>query len=175
MNIKYRIRDWYYTVRSWYYKFTTIKPRALTHRYCDATELLPQCMFEVFCQFMETEILKDCPINWDSDDEHRIARAKMQEIYDWWTTEYIPYFKDENEEMQELYAKIEDIDFLSLFKPVEEGSNVHRYAPEEFLSKEKLEEYEKTNERISEIDNLMDKNKKKYMHELVDIVDFLWT
>lgn len=174
MRIQYIIKEYYYTVRSWFKRYTTIKPRALTHRYCDAVELLPHCMFEVFCKFMEKEVLKDCIVDWDYDDKHKIARMKMQEIYDWWTKEYIPYFNNENEEYEELFKKIEHIVFSDLLIPIE-GTHTSRYSPEETLSKKDFELMEETYDRISKIDNLMDQNKKKYMHELVDIVDFLWT
>lgn len=151
---------WYRTKCFCWYRYTTIKPRTLNHQWCDRCELLPHMMFEILSEFIE----KECSpghVNWNATERDQSARKKMQEIYDWWHTEYL------NDE--------------SVFNEWHEFIETHSKEPDTYLFHRVFD----TPENAQKADELwklchnksikLEEQKIKYMKELCEISPYMWT
>ena len=80
----WRPKNIWYQVKCWAWKrHTTYKPRYLPHTWCDKDHIIVHMNFEILCRFVEDELIPG-PVDWDADEEHRQAKAKMLELYNWW-------------------------------------------------------------------------------------------
>jgi hypothetical protein len=80
---------WYALKCKFWHRYTTIKPRGLSHEWLDRDLLLLHMIFEILCQFVEKELIpSEGQINWESDEEHKFAKKEMLELYHWWLNEY---------------------------------------------------------------------------------------
>lgn len=102
-RIKWRIGNIWYNFTCWaWHRYTIVKPRWLAHTYTDTCDLIPHTMFELLCQFIEDEKPFDRH-DWGWCKEHADAKAELMRLYLWWNTTYIPFYRDENPEMQKCY------------------------------------------------------------------------
>jgi hypothetical protein len=51
----------------------------------DRSQTMMYACFNLVKDFVEKEKAFDCHVSWDSDDEHREAKAEIMSIYTWWT------------------------------------------------------------------------------------------
>lgn len=92
----YRPHNIWYSIKcAIWHKYTTVKPRWLSHHFCDKTELMPFLLFECLCDFVEKERPFDA-INWDHDDTYKFIRDEIIELYAWFLCTYIPWFEESN-------------------------------------------------------------------------------
>ena len=85
---EWRPKEVWYNIKCFAWKrYTTVKPRTLGHTWCDKTNLIPHVLFEMLCDFVETE-LRNGRINWDAFEDQAAARDEMEILYTWWTETY---------------------------------------------------------------------------------------
>ena len=87
---------WYgFTCWAWH-RYSTVKPRTLSHTWCDAVELLPHTMFEILSRFVEKECSPG-PVDWYHkfapkvvvNGKTKFVRDEIQDLYDWWHQQYL--------------------------------------------------------------------------------------
>lgn len=71
-----------------------IRLRHLRSGWVDKDRLLPHVIFEILCQFIEEEDPENS-IDWQQDKKHAAAWTELNELYRWWTSEYVPFETDE--------------------------------------------------------------------------------
>lgn len=168
-------------------KYTTIKPRTIKyHTWCDKTELIPHVMFECLTQFIENECSPG-HVDWYHkyehegverihcsiivDGEERFVRDVMQELYDWWHNEYLPWFR--GEVTDKLYDSLPDT--VMKFTKCEDNEHLStmdfEYPNDENGADKTREIYDQINKIEAEMKNKLNKN----LHILVDCIGWMWT
>lgn len=171
----------WYRFKCWAWKrFTTVKPRWLDHTWCDRTELLAHTMFEILGRFIEEEASPG-HIEWYGEHGHKITvdgkekyvRDEMQELWDWWCTDYLEGYEQRR---NDIFAEIEKLDaeFLISRMQKDEESGLWTWNPQ-YKTPETGEKvaalYAKlTQDEKDEIAELQSR-----LHRLVDIREYLWT
>ena len=106
-------RLWYKLKCFCWKRYSTVKPRWLSHTWCDRDRLLLYCMFEILCRFLEEE--KD-NVEWytghlgkdkdgkeilgftiDVNGETVNVMDEMLELRRWWLEECLPYSNGEED------------------------------------------------------------------------------
>lgn len=100
--------EWLYPARCYLWnRWSTVKPRWLGHTWIDRSELLTFAMFEVLARFLEE--CEDYPL---SDPEHytiyvgmekKTVQQEMEDLLDWFLTEYLPYYEDRHPVLQTMW------------------------------------------------------------------------
>jgi len=85
---------WYRVACRLWRRHTTYKPRYLPHTWCDKDHVIVHMNFEILSRFVEDELIPG-PVDWDADEEHRQAKAKMMELYEWWKANHDVLERDE--------------------------------------------------------------------------------
>lgn len=113
-----RPKNLWYKFSCWGWKrYTTIKPRGLSHEWCDRDHLLIHVVFEVLCEFVEKEAkLKTYKKkDWEWQRKHNPGFYKSwkeaYELYNWWLKEYSddgpPSWNEKKETATEWYERDE--------------------------------------------------------------------
>lgn len=89
---RFRPKNLWYTFSCWAWKrYTTTKPRTLSHEWCDRNALLIHTVFEIARTFLEKEGPKN-EQKWAWQKEHNpefyASWLETKEIVDWWLNEY---------------------------------------------------------------------------------------
>jgi len=101
-------------------------------------------MFQILHDFVKKECSPGC-IDWESDEEHKSVRKKMEEILEWW---------------RETYLKFDSYD-LKLNSP----ERINKYSKEDCLKLDNA-----YNQDIK-----MEKELTEKMKEIIEIRGYLWT
>lgn len=151
----YRPKQIYYNIKGWFKPHWKIRPRDITwNTWVDKCHLLPSMMFEITTQFLEKECNPGI-VDWDCDfpgnfHEFRGERRKvidlMREAVDWWQSNH---YCNEYEADKEIY------DQISNTKNDKEKAKLYRQLWDNEIKREK--------------------EKKEYMHLLVDLHGRMWT
>lgn len=98
---------WYQLKCRFWKKYTTYKPRYLPHTWIDKDNILIHMNFEILSRFVEDELIPG-PVDWDADEEHRQAKAKMLELYEWWKENHdvLEKWNEFTWEQEEQYEKL---------------------------------------------------------------------
>jgi len=132
-------------------RYNRLHIKTLPVTWCNAVDQIPHAMFQILTNFIELE-KPDEHIDWNGTTEHRQARDKMDELYNWWHNTYLKF--DAWEDFDE--TKKSD----PLFK---DGQfNINDYE-KEFFDKVNQEEEEMRQELT------------RRCKELIDIQYYLWT
>ena len=90
-----RPKNLWYKLSCWGWKrYTTIKPRDLSHEWYDRSHLIIHVVFEVLCQFVEREarLTEYKKKDWEWQRKHNPYFYKSwkeaYELYNWWIKEY---------------------------------------------------------------------------------------
>lgn len=81
---------WYYLKCALWHKYNRVHVKTLPPTWCDRCTLLPHAMFQILRDFVDRECSPGI-VDWDSDDDHRKARAKMNELLNWWDNTYLKF------------------------------------------------------------------------------------
>ena len=100
MSLQYLLKNTWYNLKCrFWHKYSTVKPRTLSHTWVDRDMLMYHCMFEILSQFIEKELkpltlenVKD-EVDYDNHEMIMDQYEKEQELialYDWWHKEFVP-------------------------------------------------------------------------------------
>jgi len=147
------IKDTIYYVKCWLWKrHNRLHIKSLPPTYVDKDTLLEHSMFQILTNFLEKE-RPDEIVDWDGTPEHRQARDKMQELYDWW---------------HGIYLKFDCMEGFDESKRSKKCINKNG----QFCMNEYEEQfYDEANRKEEQIRNELTKK----CHELIDIRGYLWT
>lgn len=165
-----RIKDFFRSIKNRILKpYTTIKPRYLGHNWTDHVDILPHMMFESLSIFIEKECSPEC-VEWYGEYPHMImvgmewknVRDEMQDLYDWWHQEYIPYWMGDTD----IKFEGEDLEinefFIALNKDPKDRTKKERdYF--DYLSKLNQQQFE------------MDRELQSKMNRLIRLRRYMWT
>jgi hypothetical protein len=151
---------WYRILCFCWYRYTTVKPRTLNyHTWCDRDKLLVHTMFEILSQFIE----KECSpghVDWQSTNQHALARQELQTIYDWWYN---------------VYLKTADHCFDEYYNFMEKHSNGNFIKDIEFdIPNGKEKSAELRHDAIMK-DRELAETLKSMLKRLIDVHEFMWT
>ncbi len=179
---------WYrFTCWGWK-RYTTVKPRYLTHTWSDRTELLPHMMFEILSDFVENECSPGI-VEWYGEFGNKIevngkevyARDEMQELYDWWHEIYRKEYKEVNEMLWAEAHKHSPIDWDEEIEPDDEAHEVFPNAKvlyewkQEFKTEEDDEIYTRCLNGLNKLEKMQDEELEENMQRLVKLRMYLWT
>lgn len=189
MNIQELYWDWvpydwrpgqiWYRLTCWaWHRHTTVKPRYLGHTWCDRTELMPNMMFEILCQFVE----KECSpghVEWGDqwacnqitiDGIEKNAMDEMKELIRWWHEDY-----------HKIYPEVGDMLWAEASKhsPTREFIDVPdtdyiEWLPE-FATEEDKTIYNNCLMATNKLERNMDKALEDRLHRIVNLIPYLWT
>ena len=183
--------DWrpgelWYRLTCWAWKrYTTVKSRYLPHTYCDSVVLLPCTMFEILSRFIE----KECSpghVDWVGTG-HMVkvhgklvnVRDEMQEIYDWWHTDYHKRRIEEHDRISQLLTKHRPTSHTVPYDDddkvcSEEAALYFEWDPQ-FKSEEDRFITQTTFDSMHAMDRAYEKRLNEMMHRLVNLTPYLWT
>ena len=72
-----------YVRNKFWRKHNTIKIKSLDEQWHDKDELIIHVMFQILNNYIEIE-LKETPIDWTWNEEHKQAWIELQSLYQWW-------------------------------------------------------------------------------------------
>ena len=140
-----------------------LRIKTLPSTWIDSVEKLPHAMFQILTNFIELE-KPDDHINWDSTPDHRQARDKMDELYEWWHNVYLKF------DCMEGYDSSKTLSEEQRFTPIENDND------KEIRYKYNSNEYEKKFfEKANRLEMEMNEELNRRCKELIDIREFLWT
>jgi hypothetical protein len=61
-----------------------LKIKSLTDGWCDKDIIMLHACFQLLVDCVEKENLLDGHIDWEYNDEFKLARVELQALYDWW-------------------------------------------------------------------------------------------
>jgi hypothetical protein len=61
-----------------------LKIKSLSYGWCDKDIVMLHACFQLLVDCVEKENLLDGHIDWEYNDEFKLARAELQALYDWW-------------------------------------------------------------------------------------------
>jgi hypothetical protein len=116
----------------------------------------------LFCEFYEKGKLD--LVDWNSDENHKLIKSQMDEIYNWWKVERTRRIKERDEILTEWsehnkFWTEESKDFEGNY---EFKSMSIRYSDYLF-------------ELHSELERILDAEEEKYLMMLAEIRNYLWT
>lgn len=171
-------RLWYKLKCFCWKRYSTVKPRWLSHAWCDRDRLLLYCMFEILCRFLEEE--KD-NVEWyehlgkdkdgkeilgftiDVNGETVNVMDEMLELRRWWIEECLPYSDGEA-----------DNAWFSIWE-----KKVKPYLPDPFWAEIKdKEQKKKCDEGMEEIHNFEKQIEKEITARcirLLKVRGYMWT
>ena len=152
--------SWYWLKCRLWKKYNVVRVKTLPYTWNDRCELLPHAMFQILDDFVKKECSPEI-INWDADADHKAARAKMDELLDWWKNIYLKF--DEHD-VPERPAGLDNLDE----QVIKNENGLYTMRP---CTEEEKEYYKKVSEREKNMNNeLLSK-----MKELCELRPWLWT
>jgi len=158
-----QVRDaCYYLKCALWHKYNRVHVKTMNPTWHDSCDLLPHAMFQILRDFVDKECSPGIA-DWESDDYHKNARAKMDELLNWWDT----YLKfdccagyDESKclSKEERNTPIKDKDGKIVAYEWNSNDYEHQF-------------YDEANKKEA----AMEEELTKRMKELVDLRGFLWT
>lgn len=154
----YRPSQLWYVLKCWaWHRYTTIKPRYLSHKWTDKVDVLPHIMFEVLSEFIEDECSPGW-VEWYGDYPHvikvdgvdRNVRDEMQALYSWWHEKYNGSYP---EIIDEIYDSLPLEDFC--FPIAKQAEKVYGL--------------------VNRIEQRMDEELEEKMIRLVRLRPYMWT
>jgi hypothetical protein len=190
----------WYRFKCWaWHRHTTVKPRGLPHTWYDRSGLMPHMIFEILSQFIEGECGEDCHVDWyyEYDEDgvigHQVevggekvnVRDEMQDLYDWWHTDYLKNIDKIHDEWHE-HRKLHVYDvFTRVTDPVtldwvtEVDPNADAEELEEWGTQYSSPEAEVENERLfKEANDLEERYRVELnsrLHRVINIIPYMWT
>jgi hypothetical protein len=198
-----KIKHWYWRVIPYQYRpsilwykfrcfiwkrYTTIKPRYLSHVWHDRVDVLPHMMFEILSQFIEQECSPGY-IDWEASD-HLVefngksvnVRDEMQELYDWWHTTYMKEYTEVEEILWKEAHKHEPIDRFEEDEfeneediPQELKDEKFYTWEQDFKTTEDEEIYDRCMMALGNLEHQQNQALLSRMHRLVNLTNYLWT
>ena len=166
-HVWYRFKCW-----SWR-RYSTVKPRYLSHTWCDRSELMPHMMFEILCNFIE----KECSpghIEWYGEHGHKVgdkyAMDEMLELVDWWKN---VYNKEYREVADMLWRECEKHPSIQDFHPIEDSDN-YLWDPT-FETEEDEEIHDKCLKAANKLDRMMAKALEDRLYRIIPLLPSMWT
>jgi hypothetical protein len=120
-------------------------------------------MFEILSQFIEKECSPGC-IDWDADDEHKIVRTQMQELYDWW---HKVYNKQYEAVCDRLWAHAEK------HNPVTYWVNCQYQPTWETPKDQHL--YHLCLKALNNLETQLEQQLKGNLHRIINLMPYMWT
>lgn len=183
---KYRPHQLWYRLKCFVWKrYTTIKPRYLSHQWCDRSTLLPHIMFEVLSDFIERECSPG-HIDWEGtghtvvvNGEEINVSTEMHTLYDWWHQDYTKVYP---KTLEALWAEVfrfqpkhgdipKDYDGNVV---AEEDADVYEWTTI-FDSEEQRNAYDAAMDVVHDVEREQSDNLTEMMHRLVNLRQYLWT
>lgn len=174
----WRLGQIWYRLTCWaWHRHTTIKPRYLNHTWHDRTELMPNMMFEILCQFVE----KECSpghIEWYGENAHKITVGgvekyvmdEMKELVEWWHKVWNKEYQEVNDM---LWAE------ASKHSPTREFIDIPGTDFVEWLPEFKTEEDKVINHNCLMAMNKLERNMQEALedrlHRIIPITFYMWT
>lgn len=163
---------WYRLKCFCWHRYTTTKPRYLSHQWCDRCALLPHTVFEILSRFIEEECSPG-HIEWYGNYGHKIngkyVRDEMQELYDWWHKVFNKAYPQVTRILWRYANKYDPIvDWVKLDDEFEE------YNPR-WNSEESERLYGIYMDAINKLERTMEKELKKRLHRVIEIMPYMWT
>ena len=92
MLLRYRIKNWFYYLKCLLFKrYNVLRIRTLPPTWSDRDTILSHAMFQILDDFVNKECRKNCPVNWDHNEDSKNARQNMDELLDWWHNTYLKF------------------------------------------------------------------------------------
>jgi len=169
----------WYRFKCWvWHRYSTVKPRDLPHTWVDRCHLMPHMIFEILSNFIEEECGPDGHVEWYGDEPHLIevggkqvnVRDEMQDLYDWWHTDYtknIDHIHDEWHEHRELHVK-------DVTNPVEGRDDLVSW-DQEYSSPEAKVENDRLFTEASKKDERYRVELNSRLHRVINIIPYMWT
>lgn len=151
-------RAWYYSKCALWKKYNRIHVKSLPPTWVDRDVLLEHAMFQVLEDFILRENIDEV-IDWNWNEEHRQARAKMTELMDWWKNVYLKF------------DSYEGLD-ISKVTPLTEKIVKNK---DGFITLKSNEYEDEFNKNAWKKEKQMSEELKKKMKEIVDIHHYFWT
>jgi hypothetical protein len=160
---------WYSITCRFWHKYTTVKPRYLSHQWTDRCEVMPHMMFEILSQFIEKECTPE-QVDWtwegnliEVNGQKISARDEMQYLYDWWHKKY----NDEYEKKSEaLWDEVFDVGP----KMNVSDTGILNFV---FDNDEKKIEYDEKSKIARDFDEFVAKELHENLHRIINITRFL--
>lgn len=171
---------WYRLKCRLWKKYTTYKPRYLSHTWNDRDNILLHMNFEILCQFIE----KECSpgyVNWAYDEFHIEKMREMRSLYDWWIDCHTDRKKDDillDKRFDELYKVyeylIDEADGPTETIPLRgEDYKIYAYKWETSRTNpDKFSDYVKARNNLSHIH---EEFLERQLIRLIKIRPFMWT
>jgi hypothetical protein len=161
---------WYSFKCRFWKKYTTIKPRYLSHKWTDRCELMPHMIFEILSQFIEKECCPPEIVDWKASGHMVVVNGKevnirdeMQYLYDWWHKQYnVEYAQKQNELWEDVFNNI---------PRTSKGVNWKW----KFETQEQADNYHEISNIAHEYDSFIEKTLHENLHRVVNIIPYLWT
>ena len=166
-------------LKNYWRAYTTIKPRTLSKfQYTDAVELIPHCLFEILCRFVEQELSKN-RIDWEGSAHTIETKTGTRNVYDvwmdlyrWWNERYIPYHDkcfERWHEFKEIHSRHEDIEMEDeTFGTLYEWKTI-------WDSPENEEESNRLFRVCSDIEQTLYEELQEHMRLIVESRVYMWT
>ncbi len=151
-------------------RYTTVKPRYLSHEWHDRVNVLPHMMFEILSQFLEKECGDKCNVDWYCEEcprkilvngEEVWVMDEMKELYRWWHDYYNKQYELEqsiiHQEIEDYVEEHYDGNYLDVF-----SSDCRKECNDLYKKLHLL------NDRVE--DELIER-----MIRLVKVKDYMWT
>lgn len=193
LQIWYRLKCW-----AWH-RYTTVKPKTLPyHTWCDKTELLPHCIFEILTDF----VTKECSpghIDWyhteypkkiipgqpyDHDQIYDIkavwVRDEMEFLVNWWHNIYLKEREHCHNEWHNYIEKNKapDTDFMQM-EPIEYDekgdASLYEWHGPKYTSLEVEKEADRLFKLGTQKEEKLEKELQENMVRVVHLTPFLWT
>ena len=168
---------WYY-LKCWaWHRYTTVKPRYLGHTWCDRTELMPNMMFEILCQFVEEECSPGW-VEWYGEvgqkitvgGQEKYVMDEMRELIKWW-----------HEDWHKIYPEVGDLLWAEAGKhlPIQEYTIIEGADLLDCLPQFKTEEdetiYNLCMAALNKLEQNMYRALADRLHRIIPLIPFMWT
>lgn len=147
---------WYKIKCKFWYKYSTIKPRYLSHIWIDRDILLLHCSFEILCNFVEKELDQD-HIYWEYNEEYKNAKQGLIDLYNWWI--------DCNKNRQDHYLLDKDYNaiYKTLYSLIKEFDNKNTEFYFEYIN------------AITTLKDMHEEFVNNQLKKLIDLRKWMWT
>jgi hypothetical protein len=154
---------WYYIKCAVWHRYNRVHVKTLPPTWCDRCQLLPHAMFQVLDDFVKRECSPGI-VDWNSDEPHRTARAKMDELLNWWHNVYLAF--DPYKEIDRSRMSTDEERFVPIG-----GKDGKADFYEFHMNDYERDFYDEVNRKEAELEKELDVR----MKELVELHRWFWT
>jgi hypothetical protein len=160
MKVQRIIHDlWYKFKCQFFHPYNIIKIKTLPKTWSDRDKILCHAMFQVLSDFVKKERIDEI-IDWQSDEDHKKARAKMDELINWFHNTYLIF---------DAWSGVKlDYDYKNSLVKTEDNPVMYTLKPMSAKDRKKIK-------NIIKKENEMEEELNKKLIEILSIRKYLWT